>query len=180
MCAIIRQIVIYHLFAGLVSCNPLKAWRNNLGINLTTRLEQYQTKEIFMQLLAKEYSRNLANMMLHKVNALFKIKKKILDMADENIQYQSNYEYLNLRYNRNVRIEIVYSTSIAVNLSHSFVQVPTDVFDGSKEIIRTAQFTKGLDKVFIENYKHDATCAWQYFGSYTGLWRNYPGFHKHG
>ncbi|XP_070573323.1 voltage-dependent calcium channel subunit alpha-2/delta-3-like isoform X4 [Ptychodera flava] len=64
---------------------------------------------------------------------------------------------------------------IQVNISESTVQVPTNVYNREETVLRDILFTEELDKVFKLNYDADQTLTWQYFGSYTGFFRNYPG-----
>lgn len=43
------------------------------------------------------------------------------------------------------------------------------------EVIRDIYWSEELDKTFRNNYKHDPTLSWQYFGSSTGFMRQFPG-----
>ena len=43
------------------------------------------------------------------------------------------------------------------------------------EVVNGVQWSEALDPIFEENYKNDSTLTWQYFGSATGFFRNYPG-----
>ena len=38
-----------------------------------------------------------------------------------------------------------------------------------------AYWSQALDPVFRKNYEKDPTLTWQYFGSASGLFRNFPG-----
>ncbi|XP_077995480.1 voltage-dependent calcium channel subunit alpha-2/delta-3-like isoform X2 [Glandiceps talaboti] len=64
---------------------------------------------------------------------------------------------------------------IEVNITQSTVQVPTNVYNREDKVLRDIDMTEALDVVFSENYENDPTLTWQYFGSYTGFFRNYPG-----
>ncbi|XP_071960155.1 voltage-dependent calcium channel subunit alpha-2/delta-3-like isoform X2 [Antedon mediterranea] len=64
---------------------------------------------------------------------------------------------------------------IEVNLTHSTVQVPTNVYNMGTEVLNHIKFTDELDSTFEENYREDPTLTWQYFGSKTGFFRNFPG-----
>ncbi|XP_069697255.1 voltage-dependent calcium channel subunit alpha-2/delta-3-like isoform X2 [Periplaneta americana] len=62
-----------------------------------------------------------------------------------------------------------------INISFSSVHVPTNVFNREPSVIKTINWTIGLDPVFMSNYLEDPSLSWQYFGSVTGIMRQYPG-----
>ncbi|KAK2145366.1 hypothetical protein LSH36_683g02013 [Paralvinella palmiformis] len=64
---------------------------------------------------------------------------------------------------------------IPVNLNMSTVHVPTNVYDESVEVLNGVDWSEALDEYFRENYQNDPTLTWQYFGSASGFFRNYPG-----
>ncbi|XP_043216058.1 voltage-dependent calcium channel subunit alpha-2/delta-3-like isoform X3 [Amphibalanus amphitrite] len=64
---------------------------------------------------------------------------------------------------------------IPVNLTHSTVHVPTNVFDKSMEVNNTIAWSEALNMAFTSNFKLDPSLSWQYFGSSTGIMRQYPG-----
>ena len=43
------------------------------------------------------------------------------------------------------------------------------------DILNALNWTSGLDKIWSENHAADPTLLWQFFGSKTGIFRNYPG-----
>ena len=43
------------------------------------------------------------------------------------------------------------------------------------DILNALNWTSGLDKIWSENHVADPTLLWQFFGSKTGIFRNYPG-----
>merc|ERR550532_1490251 len=61
-----------------------------------------------------------------------------------------------------------------INLSHSSVHVPTDVFDGEEAVINAIDWSRKLEDTFKDNYQRDPGISWQYFGSSTGFLRQYP------
>ncbi|CAG9814965.1 unnamed protein product [Phaedon cochleariae] len=63
---------------------------------------------------------------------------------------------------------------IPVNMNHSAVHVPSNVYERSKEVISGIKWSEELDKTFRSNYQNDPTLSWQYFGSSTGFMRQYP------
>lgn len=81
--------------------------------------------------------------------------------------------------------------NLSVNTSYSSVHVPTNIYDGCnvgsshkmllllygflvKEPATAIQWSESLDEVFRKNYESDPALSWQYFGSSTGIMRNYP------
>jgi voltage-dependent calcium channel alpha-2/delta-4 len=44
-----------------------------------------------------------------------------------------------------------------------------------QEAFNSILWSKGLNEIFIKNYKSDPSLAWQYFGSSRGILRFYPG-----
>ncbi|KAL0134742.1 hypothetical protein PUN28_001483 [Cardiocondyla obscurior] len=64
--------------------------------------------------------------------------------------------------------------NIPVNTSYSSVHIPTDVYDLTEDVIRDISKTEPLDDMFRQNYESDPALSWQYFGSVTGVLRQYP------
>ncbi|XP_078596709.1 voltage-dependent calcium channel subunit alpha-2/delta-3-like isoform X1 [Branchiostoma floridae x Branchiostoma japonicum] len=64
---------------------------------------------------------------------------------------------------------------IPVNMEQSDVQVPVNVYNEAPDVLNAVKWSKNLDPVFIDNGKKDPTLTWQYFGSSTGFFRQYPG-----
>lgn len=63
---------------------------------------------------------------------------------------------------------------LEVNVTHSSVHVPTNVFDLGSEVNEFIQWSEILDEVFLQNYQSDPALSWQYFGSNTGVMRHFP------
>jgi len=64
--------------------------------------------------------------------------------------------------------------NIPVNTNYSSVHIPTIVYDLSRNIMEDILKTEALDDVFRQNYESDPALSWQYFGSVTGILRQYP------
>ena len=67
-------------------------------------------------------------------------------------------------------------------LCHAFIQPSADAFKNflssffpDPKVINAIKWSRGLDRVFIDNYNRDPTLSWQYFGSSAGFMRQYPG-----
>jgi hypothetical protein len=46
------------------------------------------------------------------------------------------------------------------------------------EILRVINWTQDLDRIFKSNYEQDPSLSWQYFGSSSGIMRQYPGVYR--
>ncbi|CAL7949540.1 unnamed protein product [Xylocopa violacea] len=64
--------------------------------------------------------------------------------------------------------------NIPVNTEFSSVHVPTNVYDLSPAVAEDIKKTEALDIIFRQNYESDPALSWQYFGSVTGMLRQYP------
>ncbi|XP_043273929.1 voltage-dependent calcium channel subunit alpha-2/delta-3 isoform X2 [Venturia canescens] len=64
--------------------------------------------------------------------------------------------------------------NIPVNTNYSSVHVPTNVWDLGPAVIEAIDWSEALDDIFRQNYKSDPALSWQYFGSTTGVLRQYP------
>lgn len=64
--------------------------------------------------------------------------------------------------------------NIPVNTSFSSVHIPTNVYDLSPAVAEDIKKTEILDYIFRQNYESDPALSWQYFGSVTGMLRQYP------
>jgi len=48
------------------------------------------------------------------------------------------------------------------------------VFDLTRDVVEDIAKTESLDDMFRQNYESDPALSWQYFGSVTGMLRQYP------
>jgi hypothetical protein len=99
--------------------------------------------------------------------------------ADEFDRYLSQYrdrsdDYWAPGYSRMVLSANKHFSGIPVNISHSSVHVPTNVFDGEPKVINAIDWSRKLDETFKDNYQRDPSLSWQFFGSSTGFLRQYP------
>lgn len=44
----------------------------------------------------------------------------------------------------------------------------------AKDVMGTIKWTEQLDSIFLDNYKNDPSLLWQFFGSTTGIMRQFP------
>lgn len=61
-----------------------------------------------------------------------------------------------------------------MNTNFSSVHIPTNVYDLSPTVKNTIKWSEALNDVFRQNYRSDPALSWQYFGSMTGILRQYP------
>ncbi|KAM3848239.1 voltage-dependent calcium channel subunit alpha-2/delta-3 [Vipera latastei] len=65
--------------------------------------------------------------------------------------------------------------NLPVNVTLSDVQVPTNMYNKDPAIVNGVYWSESLNKVFVDNFGHDPSLIWQYFGSAKGFFRQYPG-----
>ncbi|KYM97596.1 Voltage-dependent calcium channel subunit alpha-2/delta-3 [Cyphomyrmex costatus] len=114
-------------------------------------------------------------MMESKISAI----RRIMDVAEmsalssPDVDPPKSFEFINAKNNS---ISLEYSPHFGgdVNLNMSAVHVPTNVYERASNVIRAIKWSEELDRTFINNYEHDPSLSWQYFGSATGFMRQYP------
>ncbi|XP_017890141.1 voltage-dependent calcium channel subunit alpha-2/delta-3 isoform X2 [Ceratina calcarata] len=158
---------------------------------MNTRVEDKSGEE-----LVSIISENVGRMLRRKMDAVTCIRIAAEENAEtweddgENITYVSGkYSPVpglpkpfipeNMRKNMSAYREIELTAdshfyNIPVNTSFSSVHIPTNVYDMSPALIEDIKKTEALDDVFRQNYESDPALSWQYFGSVTGLLRQYP------
>ncbi|KAL4716963.1 hypothetical protein ACJJTC_012774 [Scirpophaga incertulas] len=83
---------------------------------------------------------------------------------------KNNSNYMEVQLERDTHFY-----DINVNTNLSCVHVPTNIYYKEQEALNAILWSKGLNEIFIKNYKSDPSLAWQYFGSSRGILRFYPG-----
>ncbi|XP_011305922.1 voltage-dependent calcium channel subunit alpha-2/delta-3 isoform X2 [Fopius arisanus] len=170
----------------VVSFTTVKTWAHKLGfelsqlgkyvINVQKFEDSYKTAQVIPRdgnALVHEIAKDIKAMMESKMSAI----RRIMDIAEtvalDDEQLDVNYTYTNAK---NVSQELQYSVHFGgdVNTSMSSVHVPTNVYDRAPAVIKAIKWSARLDDTFINNYKHDPTLSWQYFGSATGFMRQFP------
>ncbi|KAI2803805.1 Voltage-dependent calcium channel subunit alpha-2/delta-4 [Blomia tropicalis] len=61
-----------------------------------------------------------------------------------------------------------------VNLDHSAVHVPINVYEKASDILNDIKWSEDLTEIFKENFANDPSLSWQFFGSARGFIRIYP------
>ncbi|KAK9685704.1 Neuronal voltage-dependent calcium channel alpha 2acd [Popillia japonica] len=177
---------------------------NSLGLFITKaqeiedryRFNNAQVQKKDPKKILNEILGNVTKMLSKKMDAIKCIARAAEDEADS-FKYNSstNFTYHSSKYSSANGIEVELPESIienknmyepmefnvdshfynlSVNTSYSSVHVPTNIYDGFKEPATAIQWSESLDEVFRKNYESDPALSWQYFGSSTGIMRNYP------
>ena len=69
----------------------------------------------------------------------------------------------------------VFYPKYKLNVNQSNVQIPMNIYKYDKTILNTANWTKDINKVFVDNFKKTPALLWQYFASKDGVMRTFPG-----
>ena len=119
-----------------------------------------------------------------KIEKFFTLKEKsIRNLTNKTRELESKYTYdpnIELFDYPNVRdidpspnasiiaIDPKYPTGVKINQTKSFVQVPTNIYSGNKDILNKVKWTEKLDEVFIENQQDDVSLILQYYCDSSG------------
>ncbi|XP_034938362.1 voltage-dependent calcium channel subunit alpha-2/delta-3 isoform X2 [Chelonus insularis] len=173
---------------NVVSYATVKTWAHKLGFELSqlgkyvTNVEKFEdsykqaeVKPRDGSALVHEIAKDIKAMMESKISAI----KRIMDIAETSALSAKDtvpgpdFLYINAKNNT---IDLQFSRHFGgeVNLNKSAVHVPTTVYDRAPDVIKAIKWSEELDQTFINNYEHDPTLSWQYFGSATGFMRQYP------
>ncbi|XP_008550287.1 voltage-dependent calcium channel subunit alpha-2/delta-3 isoform X1 [Microplitis demolitor] len=172
----------------IVSFATVKTWAHKLGFELS-QLGKYVTnvqkfEESYKQAdvkahdgsaLVHEIAKDIKEMMESKISAI----KRIMDIAETSALSSKDempgqeFQYVNAK-NNNIEFDFSRHFGGEVNVSKSAVHVPTNVYDRAPDVIKAIKWSEELDQTFINNYEHDPSLSWQYFGSATGFMRQYP------
>ncbi|KAK0182558.1 hypothetical protein PV327_000684, partial [Microctonus hyperodae] len=172
----------------IVSHATVKRWAHKLGFELS-QLGKYVTnvqkfEESYKQADVKprdgkafvhEIAKDIKAMMESKISAI----KRIMDIAEtsalssKEVTSPEDVEYINAK-NNTVDLQFSKHFGGEVNLNMSAVHVPTNVYDRAPDVIKAIKWSEELDQTFINNFEHDPSLSWQYFGSATGFMRQYP------
>ncbi|XP_031833886.1 ca[2+] channel Muscle-specific alpha2/delta subunit isoform X3 [Nomia melanderi] len=160
---------------------------------MNTRVEDKSGEE-----LVSIISENVGRMLRRKMDAVTCIRMKAEESAEswDSDEEDGNFTYVSGKYSpivnqsapqlpENMEDNVdVYRTieltpdshfyNIPVNTSFSSVHIPTNVYDLSPAVLEDIKKTESLDYTFRQNYESDPALSWQYFGSVTGMLRQYP------
>ncbi|KAK9295755.1 hypothetical protein QLX08_009981 [Tetragonisca angustula] len=159
---------------------------------MNTRVEHKSGEE-----LVNIISENVGRMLRRKMDAVTCIRMAAEEHAENwDNNEEGNFTYVSGKYSKlmnetppripsnmekNVdayrEIELTADShfyNIPVNTSFSSVHIPTNVYDMSPAVAEDIKKTENLDDTFRQNYESDPALSWQYFGSVTGMLRQYP------
>ncbi|XP_065062659.1 voltage-dependent calcium channel subunit alpha-2/delta-3-like [Rhopilema esculentum] len=195
-----NHMVLILGFVGVIQGNSLDSevqkWAGSLGETLfqftknttayTQVLDKYQDPKYFDFVningtkIMNDFAQSFESLLQSKTKALLRVKKAVED-AQATYTYESNlkYDYRNIKYintdNKTLVIYPYFSTSLKVNKTYSYIQVPTNVYEKDPAVLNTAKMTEKLDEVYRNNFQEDKTLLWQYYGdAKTGTFRTYP------
>ncbi|KAH7642485.1 voltage-dependent calcium channel subunit alpha-2/delta-3-like [Dermatophagoides farinae] len=97
--------------------------------------------------------------------------KRIYDdrYGEPNVPDLYNYQSLALSHHPNFE-------DSKVNLQHSAIHVPINVYEQASDIQNDIKWTETLAETFINNLAYDSSLSWQFFCSSKGFLREYPAF----
>ena len=141
----------------------------------------FEVKDLNGTEIMNSFRHSFENLLQLKAAALLRIKKAVED-AQKNYTYDAalTYKYRKVKYistdNQTLVVYPKFSTTIKINISNSYVQVPTNVFEDAPSVLNSVKMTEKLDEVFGSNYEKDPSLLWQYYGdAANGAFRSFPG-----
>ncbi|CAD5124217.1 DgyrCDS12514 [Dimorphilus gyrociliatus] len=197
-------LLITHLFLPTFSGYPkidgnrarniAEAWGKKLETKFDTLTAIHDVKTSFLvdatlgknifgeidgEKLIGQMKKNVEDMLKNKVQAI----EDLVKVAEEAFANHTDGENIDRNYPKAKKLnesefvmeENEHFNNVQVNLNRSSVHVPTNVYDESDEVLNGVAWSEALDEQFRKNYDKDPTLTWQYFGSATGFFRNYPG-----
>lgn len=188
-CLLLMDVVQSDLTLPL---NTIQKWAETFGQKIysaaerATALTDIQTEYLLMypdvkpqngSQLVQELKERLEKLFNRKVRAI----NRLVDVAEKSFASHVMRDKLEITYPKAKNLTgfaLVKNdrfNGVPVNLTHSSIHVPTNVYDESIAILNGVAWTDALDKTFHENYQNDHSLSWQYFGSSTGFLRNFPG-----
>ncbi|MGH0141041.1 UNVERIFIED_CONTAM: hypothetical protein FKN15_007570 [Acipenser sinensis] len=140
--------------------------------------------------LVRKFAEEMEEMLGRKMKAVKRLVNAAED-ADLSHEYNASLEYdyfnsvkVNERDDDGNYVELgsefilesnEHFNNLPVNTSLSNIQVPTNVYNKDPGILNGVYMSEALNPLFVENFERDPTLTWQYFGSFTGFFRLYPG-----
>ncbi|XP_066912341.1 voltage-dependent calcium channel subunit alpha-2/delta-3-like isoform X3 [Clytia hemisphaerica] len=129
--------------------------------------------------ICRTFVDDLYSLLKEKQDEVDNIKQGAQDL-EESYLFDEEIEPFNYFHRKNdppnlVGIHIPFSLQVAVNITRSHVQVPTEIFKNDKQVLNNARMSEGLDETFMSNYAKDPALLWQYFCSEAGVHRVFPG-----
>ena len=134
----------------------------------------YNVESVDGERLENKFTAGVQELLDSKTKVLIDLKNKAetAEQSHVHVVKPAREPYFNMRdvgevydYNTTVKQVPTFSNSVPVNLTDSFVQVPTNVFAYKSEVLNQVTWGKKLDHQFITNYNQsNHTLLYQYFG----------------
>ena len=139
----------------------------------------FKIKESDPANISQMFAKNLHDLLESNKQSLINIKLKIEDLY-ENFVYNDSIEIYNYDNERDILPNQVvnfptFYPNYKLNVNQSNVQIPMNIYKYDKRILNTANWTKDINKVFVDNFNKTPTLLWQYFASKDGVMRTFPG-----
>ena len=173
------------IWAGELSKKLLGFAENVTGYNELRRSydesKDFEVENLNGTEIMDSFRQSFEKLLQLKAEALLRIKQAV-ENAQKNYTYDSalKYSYMKVKSistdNKTLIVYPNFSTSIKVNVSNSYVQVPTNVYEDDPSVLNSVKMTEKLDEVFKYNYNEDPSLLWQYYGdALNGAFRSFPG-----
>lgn len=193
---IIIFVIIYCCNAN-ISLEELKIATNQIAKQLTTLVEsntkcreielkykKYEMEsvvDIEVADVSKEFNKKLEILLKSFMTSVRNIKTKAENFHDEYV-YNENI-YVPQYYHEEsdtlpTQMEVLapkFSSKRTVNLNHSYIHTPVNVYNHHKDVLNDVAWSNQLDDIFKSNLETNANLLWQFYGSETGMHRLYPG-----
>ena len=133
-------------------------------------------KQIKGSELIVEFTQGVEDLLKEKTVVLNDIKETA-EKSEEDHAYKEKmktFKYLNMRSikstdNISLVLNPMFSKTVKVNMTDSFVQVPTNIYSQKVSVLNTVAWTEALDETFNSSFiKSGGKLLYQYYGDSTG------------
>jgi len=139
---------------------------------------QYTTMDVNSSDLVTGFTKGMQQLLQEKVKVVDAIKTSVENLRinfTRNNRYSETvkeFDYYNMRDIENeedLKITNSFTEDFKVDLNHSFVQVPTNIYKFKQSVLQQVQWSKELDKGFKENFADgNKDLQYQYYGDASG------------
>ncbi|XP_027206254.2 voltage-dependent calcium channel subunit alpha-2/delta-3-like isoform X2 [Dermatophagoides pteronyssinus] len=131
----------------------------------------FNWKKHSVERIANESERIASNHTYDKNIEIDYYNVKSIDLKDDQQYYLRSIDSTSrpIRLVKNSNFDNAY-----VNLDHSAIHVPINVYDKSPDVVNDIKWSEHLTQFFKNNLAFDPSLSWQFFGSAKGFLRLYP------